>query len=268
MLIDPFGRTIDYLRVSITDKCNYRCVYCMPEEGIALKSHREILSYESIALIASFAGKLGITKIRLTGGEPLVKRDIELLIKMLHLTNRFNEITMTTNASLLTTQKAKLLKESGLTRINISLDTLDPNKFSHITRGGNINDVFAGINAAKVADLNPIKINMIIFNETTDLEISTMRDFCNKNGLKLQTIKHFALYNKKHTTHSFDRPGNCGDCNRLRLTADGFLKPCLFSNKEIKIDFNNIEKSIQDAVDNKPNIGSACENRCMCQIGG
>lgn len=271
MLIDPHGRTINYLRVSVTDKCNYRCTYCMPAEGIPLKPHSEILSYESIALIASCVGKLGITKIRLTGGEPLVKRNIEYLVEMLRLTGKFKEITMTTNGALLSPEKAILLKNAGLSRINISLDTLDANRFAEVTRGGNIKDVLSGIDAAKEAGLYPVKINMIIFAEKKQEEIDAMRSFCDKNRLSLQTINHFSLYNKiddKKYPHSFDRPPPCEKCNRLRLTADGFLKPCLFSDKEIKVDLNNIEKSIRKAIAAKPLRGTACVNRAMCQIGG
>jgi len=271
MIIDQHGRRIDYLRVSVTDMCNYRCSYCMPAEGIPLKPHRDILSYESIALIASSAGKLGFTKIRLTGGEPLVKRNIESLVEMISLTGKYREITMTTNGALLTDEKAHKLKSNGLTRINISLDTLDPFRFSELTRGGNINDVFAGIEAAKKAGLYPIKINMIIFAGTKPDEIKAMRSFCDKNKLTLQTIKHFSLYNRENESdypHTFDRPQSCDLCNRLRLTADGYLKSCLFSDRETKVDLNNIEQSIREAIGVKPLHGTACANRMMCQIGG
>lgn len=271
MIIDQYGRRIDYLRVSVTDKCNYRCTYCMPVEGIQLKPHREILSYESIALIASCAGKLGFTKIRFTGGEPLVKRNIESLIEMISLTGKYREITMTTNGALLTVEKAQQLKNNGLTRINISLDTLDPDRFAELTRGGNINEVLAGIEAAKKAGLFPIKINMIVFAETKPNEIDSMRSFCNEHGLILQTIKHFSLYNRENETnypHTFDRPQPCEMCNRLRLTSDGYFKSCLFSDREIKVDLNNIEQSIRMAVGTKSLQGTACVNRVMCQIGG
>ncbi len=271
MLTDTHDRTIDYLRVSVTDKCNHRCTYCMPAEGVPLKQHSEILSYESIALIASIAGKVGFNKIRLTGGEPLVKKNIESLVEMITLTGKFREITMTTNGALLTPQKAKQLKTNGLTRITISLDTLDGKRFTEITRGGTITDVLAGIEAAKSAELFPIKINMIIFAETTPLEIEAMREFCTENGLTLQTIKHFSLYDRENESkypHTFDRPQPCEMCNRLRLTADGFFKSCLFSDKEVKVDLNNIEESIRTAINGKPHHGTACGNRTMCQIGG
>ena len=271
MLTDQYGRTINYLRVSVTDRCNLRCTYCMPTEGIPLKPHSEMLSYESIALIAHEAGRLGITKIRFTGGEPLVRKNIESLLEMIRLTGKYKEITMTTNGTLLNPDKARILKKAGLTRINISLDSLDPERYQYLTRGGNIQDVLAGVNAAKEADLNPIKINMVVFEETKPQEMETMRTYCEKNGLKLQTIRHFSLSNKiddKEYPHPFDRPLPCEKCNRLRLTSDGYLKPCLFSDNEIKVDLNDIEGSIKKAIASKPLHGTSCVNRHMHQIGG
>ena len=128
-LIDPYEREIRYLRISVTDRCNYRCIYCMPEEGVPLKSHDEMLSYENIASVAAAAAKLGFDRVRLTGGEPLVRRGIEDLVSLLGDIDGLDEIAMTTNASLLTREKARRLKEAGLSRINISLDTLDPGRF-------------------------------------------------------------------------------------------------------------------------------------------
>ncbi|MBD3320839.1 MAG: radical SAM protein [Chitinivibrionales bacterium] len=271
MPTDRYNRTIHYLRVSVTDKCNYRCTYCMPAEGIPLKPHKAMLRYESIALIAGVAGALGFNQIRLTGGEPLVKKNIESLVEMIRLTGKYREITMTTNGSLLTPEKARHLKQNGLSRINISLDTLDPKRFAEITRGGAVRDVLKGIDAAKSAELDPVKINMVVFAETTEEEISAMKSFCANHGLVLQTIKHFSLYNREHVLpapRDFDRPLPCTRCNRLRLTADGYLKPCLFSNQEIKVDLNNIETSISHAIAARPEFGTACVNRGMHQVGG
>ena len=157
-----------------------------------------------------------------------------------------------------------------MTRVNISLDTLDAERFAEITRGGRIADVFQGIRAAKEAGLDPIKINMVIFPDTTGAEIDDLRGFCEKNGLILQTIKHFSLYDRKDPAGalSADRPPKCKTCNRLRVTSDGFIKPCLFSSDEIRIDFSNIKKSIRAAVLSKPESGQSCKNRTMCQIGG
>jgi len=271
MLKDRFGRKIDYMRISVTDKCNYRCIYCMPEEGVELKSHDEILSFEEITEIVRHAVSLGIVKVRLTGGEPLVRRNIEVLVEMLARFEEINELVMTTNGSLLSREKALNLKEAGLKRVNISLDTLDEDEFKRITRRGNIEDVFAGIEAARSAGLDPVKINMVITEVTSRRDVMKMRSFCKKEGLNLQTIKQFSLYNREEKADSnfvYDRPQSCSLCNKIRLTADGFLKPCLLSNTEIKIDLDNIEESLKKAVWEKPLRGSICENRMMSQIGG
>ena len=270
-LLDPYGRRIRYLRISVTDRCNYRCVYCMPEEGVPLKSHDDILSYEEIASIAEGAAKLGFDRIRLTGGEPLVRKGIEELVSMLAAIDGLNEVAMTTNASLLTREKAHQLKDAGLSRINISLDTLDPERFRAITRGGNLCDVFEGIDAALDADLKPVKINMIVFEETTREELEAMRAFCTGKGLILQTIKQFSLYDRGENPAAdiaCDRPQPCELCDKLRLTADGHIKPCLFSDREIRVDLDNIELSLRKSVAAKPKRGTCCSNRLMCQIGG
>ncbi len=270
MLIDSFGRTVNYLRISLTDKCNYRCTYCKTGEGVSLKSYKDILRYEEIERIVQAAAALGINKIRLTGGEPLVKKNVVHLVERIGTIGELAEINMTTNGSLLTTSMARALKQAGLTRINISLDTLDRDKFTQLTRGGNIDDVLNGIFAAKDANLEPVKINMVIFHDTTPDEIAALRSFCDQHQLKLQTIKHFSLYELKDPAGALtaDRPPKCQDCNRLRITADGFIKPCLFSSDEIKIDLANIKDSIRKAVMAKPESGRSCKNRTMCQIGG
>ncbi len=271
MLIDGSGRKIDYLRISVTDRCNYRCVYCMPESGISLKDHADILDFESISSIVSAAAELGISKVRLTGGEPLVRRGIVSLVRMLGSIKKIEDLAMTTNAVFLSEDMAKELRQAGLDRVNISLDTLDPERFAEITRGGDIADVLKGIEAAKKAGLEPVKINMIVFSETTLDEVAAMRRFCREKGLLLQTIKHFSLYNRDEMIGDvdlFDRPPPCSGCNRIRMTADGYLKPCLFSDQEIRVDMDNIEKSILEAVSGKPFQGTACCNRSMYQIGG
>lgn len=270
MLIDKWGRKINYLRVSVTDKCNLRCIYCMPPEGIPLKPHSDILRYEEIEKIVSTAAELGIDKIRITGGEPLVKKNIEYLVSLIYKISGIKEINMTTNASLLTYEKASALAKAGLSRINISLDTLNPEKYSHITRGGSVGDVLNGIKAAKKAGIEPVKINMVVSENMASSEIEQMRDFCSANGLLLQTIRQFSLYDRAERNNSIptDRPPNCVFCNRLRLTSDGYIKPCLFSDKEIKVDFSDIRKSILTAVSAKPENGASCRNRTMSQIGG
>jgi cyclic pyranopterin phosphate synthase len=270
LMKDTFGRTVDYLRISVTDKCNLRCTYCMPEEGIPLKSHREILRLEEIAAVARAAAGLGITKVRLTGGEPLFRRNIESLVRWIGEIPGITDLSMTTNAVMLDEAKAHRLKAAGLARVNISLDTLDPERYRMNTRCGNVEDTLAGIFAAKRAGLTPIKINMVIFKDTTERDIEVMSQFCRAEGLALQKIMQFSLYDREDLANHFhtERPPRCGNCNRIRLTADGYLKPCLFSDNEIKVDLDRIEESILHAVRVKPECGAACNNRTMSQIGG
>ena len=269
MLTDPFGRQIVYLRISVTDKCNFRCTYCMPHEGVVPKPHSEILRYEQIRDIVSVAAGLGISKVRITGGEPLVKRNLEQLVEYIAATAGVRETCMTTNGSLLTAEKAHALKRAGLNRVNISLDTLDRDRFREITRCGSYDDVLRGIDAALAADLRPVKINMLIFDHTTNDELEDMHRFAEAKGVVLQTIRHFSLHERNGSGGCItDRPTSCASCNRLRLTADGFLKPCLFSDKEIRVDFNDIRASILSALAHKPESGESCRNRHMSQIGG
>lgn len=158
---DSFGREINYLRISITDLCNLRCKYCMPEDGVCKDEHDELLSFEDFQRIAKITAELGIKKVRITGGEPLIKKDIIEFIKGLSSIDGIEEIALTSNGILLE-KYAKDLKEAGLNRVNISLDTLDPEKYSQITRGGDLSKVFKGIELAKKYGLSPIKINVVL----------------------------------------------------------------------------------------------------------
>lgn len=159
---DLYGREINYLRVSVTDKCNLRCVYCMPEEGVEVRSHSEFLSFEQIAEVVQAGAEIGIKKIRLTGGEPLVKRGILQLVEMIRRIKDIEHIGMTTNGTLLA-KAAAGLKKAGLDSINISLDTLDPARYREITRVGSIERVLEGIEAAR-AEGFPVKINTVVMN--------------------------------------------------------------------------------------------------------
>jgi len=269
LLLDKFNRRIDYLRISVTDRCNHRCIYCMPEAPFVHKSHSEILSYEQMESLVKVAAKMGMTKVRLTGGEPLVRRDIEQLVAKLAAIDGIDEVCMTTNGSLLADMAAKL-KRSGLGRVNISIDSLDADRYRWITRGGDLRQALAGVDAAINAELIPIKINMVILDDTTEKEIEKMKAFCEQKGLQLQKIMQFSLYDRADLSRRFqtERPPKCSQCNRLRLTADGFLKPCLFSDDEIRVNFDDIGGSILEAVAKKPENGSSCRNRLMSQIGG
>jgi len=268
---DSFQRRINYIRVSVTDRCNYRCTYCSPGKASVVKPRRGILRYEEIAAVAGACGALGFTKLRLTGGEPLVRKDIEVCLERIAALKCYPDISLTTNGSLLTFEKARSLRAAGLMRINISLDTVDPLEFGRITGGGKIGHVLRGIDAALDAGLSPVKINMVVFPDTAEDAINQMRDFCAKKGAALQLISRFSLekrFEPQPDAPRYDRPHDCAGCNRIRLTTDGFFKPCLFSDHEIKVDFSRLEESVLEAIRAKPRIGEACLNRSMSEIGG
>jgi GTP 3',8-cyclase len=265
-MFDRFDRPITYLRISVTDKCNLRCRYCMPPEGVTLRRHEDLISLEQIAAAAQAAVRLGVTKIRLTGGEPLVKKGIVELVRMLAGIQGLHHLAMTTNGTLLT-RYARPLREAGLDSLNISLDTLGAERYRFLTRGGNVQDARAGISAA-VGQGFPVKINMVVLEDTGPQEIEALKRFCTERGLTLQLINHFKLTEKKEDSYSFDRPPSCARCNRVRLLADGMLKPCLHSDREVMLDFSRLEESFREAVLLKPERGGTCQNRAMSQIGG
>ena len=267
-MLDTFNREISYLRISVTDRCNLRCIYCMPPEGIQKKEHIECLSFEQITAIAREAADLGITKIRLTGGEPLVRQGIVELVGMLRKIPGIEIIGMTTNGHLLTKYAASL-KEAGLDSVNISLDTLDPERYAYLTRGGDIAKVFEGIDAALAAGF-PIKLNMVISEETGAEELVEMEEYCLRKGIKLQKIKEYSLTSDKQLNDDFvyHRPPPCNKCNRIRLLSDGRLKPCLHSNQEIKVNLEDIKASLIETIQSKPRCGSTCDTRNMVEIGG
>ncbi|MEN6621855.1 MAG: radical SAM protein, partial [Smithella sp.] len=263
---DKFNREINYLRISVTDRCNLRCIYCMPEEGMQLKQHREILRYEQIEQIVKEAAGLGFNKVRLTGGEPLVKKDIEILIERLAGIEGIRELCLTTNGILLV-QKAKLLRQAGLTSLNISLDTLQPEKYREITRIGNLTDVLNGIDAA-IDEGFKIKINMVVIKDKNENEIEDIKKFCQEKNIRTQLINHYSLRQNKNDDYIFDRPPKCKNCNRIRLLSDGVLKPCLHSDIEYKINFADVRESLKKAILSKPERGSSCMSRKMFEIGG
>ncbi len=265
-MLDSYDREISYLRISVTDKCNLRCVYCMPEEGVEVRRHEEFLSFEQIVEVVRVGATIGLKKIRLTGGEPLVKRGIVNLVEMIAGVTGVDHVAMTTNGVLLA-DMAKDLKAAGLDSLNISLDTLDPKRYKEITRVGSIEKVLAGIEAARASGF-PIKLNKVVMNETPHSEIELMRQFCREKGIRLQLINHFSLSDEKLNSYNFDRPPKCGACNRIRLLADGHLKPCLHSDVEIPLDLHDIKGSLVKTIQAKPQRGLVCENRCMYEIGG
>ncbi len=268
-MYDSYKREIDYLRISVTDRCNLRCSYCMPETGIALKSHFDILPYEKIVRVAAAAAELGIRKIRLTGGEPLVRKDIAFLVHELKAVPGVREVSMTSNGTLLDLLAAGL-KQAGLDRLNISLDTLDAERYRRVTRNGDIAQALAGIDAARAAGFAGTKINMVLIPGFNQDEVEPMHEFCRRRGLRLQRIHHYSLHDLRTARSGLEaeRPLACAVCNRLRLTADGKLKPCLFSDSEFAVDFADIRASLEQAVRAKPRQGAACGNRQNWQIGG
>ena len=290
---DSHGRVIDYLRISLTDRCNFRCIYCMPEEGVCAMSHDEILRIEEIETIARVATRIGIKSVRLTGGEPLVRKGVVDLVHSLHEMPGIENISMTTNGVLLP-KMADELKRAGLSRVNISLDTLDPEQFEFITRVGKIESTLAGIDAALEAGFNPVKINAVTvrslnqdflafaklsidrplhvrFIEYMPVGTSTgsdgtgwgkqdvvpseellgiINERAREEGLSELVpagnddkpigwgpARYFEFPGAKGTV-GFISPLSrhfCSECNRLRLTADGKLRPCLFSDREVDV---------------------------------
>jgi cyclic pyranopterin phosphate synthase len=274
--LDSFGRSINYLRISVTDRCNLRCLYCMPPEGVSQISHNEILSYEEIRAVVRAAAELGINRIRLTGGEPLVRAELPKLIKMLSQIEGIRELSLTTNGTFLK-KYALELKQAGLSRVNVSLDTLKPDKFRYVTRLGKLKDVLEGIWAAKEAGLQPVKINTVVMRDINDDEILDFAKMTYKDGWHVRFIElmpfksvaefvpsvelrqHISLLGKLEPcmpvagngpamyyrlsgakgTIGFISPltelSFCSRCNRMRLTPDGRLRPCLLGEDEIDL---------------------------------
>lgn len=266
-MLDPFNRDIYYLRISVIDRCNLRCTYCMPEEGICLKSHDEILSYEEIEEIVKTAVKLGFSKFRLTGGEPLIRKGIVNLVTNLAKIEGVKTLAMTTNGLLLT-KYAKELKAAGLSRLNISLDSLQPKRYKEITRGGNLNDALAGIKAAQEAGFEKTKLNVVMVDGFNDDEKEDFKKFADKNSMKARFIKKMDLKSGDYYGVEGGEGGNCSICNRLRVTADGKIRSCLFSDDEIDLRKEGFEAGLKKAVASKPEKGHKSTKREMIQIGG
>lgn len=266
-MFDKYNRKINYLRISVTDRCNLRCVYCMPESGVPMLKHDEILNFEEIVDVTKAAVKKGINKIRITGGEPLVRKGIVDLVRMIGKIDGISDFSMTTNAILLE-QFAEDLKNAGLQRVNISLDTIDPEKFSQITRGGDIQKVFAGIEAAKKAGLEPIKINCVIKKDQHEPNAMAVAKYCDENGLHVRFINEMDLEKGEFSIVHGGSGGDCGNCNRLRLTANGMIKPCLFSDIEYSVRELGAENAIDLAIGNKPQSGKINLTGKFYNIGG
>jgi cyclic pyranopterin phosphate synthase len=239
----------------------------MPAEGIKLINHDQILSFEEILEVVNEAVTMGISKVRITGGEPLVRKGIVQLVEMLGRIEGISDLSMTTNGTLLDNFASDLAR-AGLHRINISLDTVDPVKFHEITRGGNLNQVFHGIVTAKKAGLDPIKINCVVKNSSLDPDAVEVREFCRKNNLEVRFIHEMNLGSGCFTLVEGGEGGDCRNCSRLRLTANGRIKPCLFSDLEFNIRELGISKALQDVINYKPEKGTVNSSDFFHNIGG
>ena len=317
-MIDQFGRNITYMRLSVTDKCNLRCRYCMPAEGVCLKEHKDMLTEDEMITAVEAAASLGIKKLRITGGEPLVKRNIVSICRRAALVEGIEEVCLTTNGIYLP-KLAEPLKAAGVKRINLSLDTLDPEKYAYITRTGSLDAFWDGLHAALDAGFEKVKINAVLIGGFNDMEIPQLADLTRQYAVDMRFIEMMPMYDSgdfkdaafvpnsrvlemlpeaEPVAHDGgvaklyrlpDGKGNiglisplnahfCGTCNRVRLTADGKIKPCLHAPDEYSLkglDFDGMKKVLEEAIWNKPqwhgDLDAAHRSqagRNMNQIGG
>ncbi len=266
-MYDKYSRQINYLRISVTDRCNLRCKYCMPKNGVPMLPHKDILSFEEIVEIVGIGVDMGINKVRITGGDPLVRKNIEDLIYLLAKIDGFKDLAMTTNGILLD-KYARILTDAGLHRVNISLDTIDPVKYAALTRGGDINKVFRGIEAAQHAGLLPVKINCVVERTSEEADAKAVKKFCSEHDLEVRFIHQMDLKNGSFSIVEGGDGGNCSQCHRLRLTANGKLKPCLFNDLEYDVRELGAEQAIMKAVADKPECGTMNNLNKFHNIGG
>jgi cyclic pyranopterin phosphate synthase len=266
-MYDSFDREINYLRISVTDRCNLACAYCMPEQLKGVPYGNKLLDFNEIVEIVRTLVPLGISKIRLTGGEPLVRKGVDELVGMISAVEGIREITMTTNGQLLAGMATRLAT-AGLHRVNISLDTMDPERYRAITRGGEIRGVKKGIDAALDAGLQPVKINCVITPDTTPAEIEELKEFCGSKSLQLRFIRQMNLGAGKFWKVEGGEGGLCRVCNRLRLTSDGRFIPCLFNDKEFSIKEYGIMGAFTQAIQHKPERGRVNSRNTFYGIGG
>ena len=317
-MIDKLGRDITYLRISLTDKCNLRCRYCMPEEGVCKRAHHEMMNEDEVVTAVEVAASLGIHKVRLTGGEPLVKRNIVSICRRVAAVEGIKEVCLTTNGILLP-QLGKQLREAGVRRLNLSLDTLNPEKYAYITRIGQLQHFQAGLKAALEAGFDKVKINAVLIGGFNDDEIEALAGLTMEYPVDMRFIELMPIQDHDEFGESAYVPysrvleklpeavpvpkdggvaklyrlpgalGNiglispisahfCSECNRLRLTADGKLKPCLHSADEYSIkglDKAGMKAVFEEAIWNKPAwhgdldaVNRSKAGRNMNEIGG
>lgn len=255
-MFDRFGRKIDYLRVSVTDRCNLRCTYCMGENGIALLRHEDILRFEEIAEVVREAVAMGVTKVRLTGGEPLVRRGIITLVAMLRDIEGIADLAMSTNGILLA-EFAEPLAQAGLRRVNVSLDAVDRARFAAITRGGDVQAVFDGIRAARRAGLTPVKLNCVIQQTPEEPDARAVAAYAAAENLEVRFIRRMSLADGEFSVVIGGSGGDCVHCNRLRLSSDGMLRPCLFSDIGFSVRELGPREAILRAISEKPECGTS-----------
>lgn len=266
-MYDKYSRRINYLRISVTDRCNLRCRYCMPEEGVRLLPHNEILTFDEIVDFTRVAVKMGVDKVRITGGEPLVRRGIVELIAMIASIEGIKDLSMTTNGTKLS-EFALQLAGAGLNRVNVSLDTLDPEKYRLLTRGGSLDDALEGINAAIAAGLTPVKLNCVVKESSREADAASVTRFGLEKGLEVRYIRQMDLARGDFGIVEGGDGGNCSICNRLRLTASGMVKPCLFNDLEFDVRKLGPEEAIRMAVSQKPACGSSNFTGEFYNLGG
>ncbi len=264
---DLFQRTINYLRISVTDKCNLRCQYCMPAEGVELIKHDDLLSFEEIADFTRTAVEMGINKVRFTGGEPLVRRGFVSLVETISKIEGIKDLAMSTNGILLD-KFSKPLKEAGLHRLNVSLDTLDPDRYREITRGGDVTKVLEGLEIAKKEGFSPIKINTVVNERQHGADAKMVEAYAQKNGFFIRYIMRMDLEKGEFWTVEGGDGGNCSICNRLRLTSNGLIKPCLFSDLGYNVRELGAREAILQAITNKPKAGTESHTNSFYAVGG
>lgn len=273
-MLDGEGRLIEYLRLSVTDRCNCRCTYCMPAGGVPMLGHRDILSFEELTEVVGACAQLGVRKVRLTGGEPLVRRGLPELVRMIRAVPGVEELAMTTNATLLAPVAADL-RHAGLDRLNVSLDTLDAARYAELTRGGSLEDALAGLAAARDAGFSRTKVNCVLMGGVNDADVPRLAELARTEPIDVRFIELMPMgpcagwpkarfipaetvleavpglvpLRRDGVAELWHAPGwvgnvglirpmshrFCDGCSRIRVTADGRLKPCLHSAAEIPL---------------------------------
>lgn len=264
---DRSGRQIDYLRISVTDRCNLRCTYCMPTRHYEEIRHDDMLGFDEIEEVARAAARLGFTRIRLTGGEPLLRPSLEELVARLARVAGIADLALTTNGVLLV-RHARPLREAGLRRVNVSLDSIDRRRYAEITQGGDLDAVLAGIDAALEADLRPVKLNCVVDRSPEEPDALGVAEFAARRDLEARFIPRMDMERGLFSQVIGGRGGDCPTCNRLRLSCHGLILPCLFSEPVFSVRKLGPEEALRRAIAEKPAAGGRCSRNWMHGIGG